>query len=211
MILPKQRYEFTLPPLCYEYDALEPHIDTETVYLHHDKHFQTYTDNLNKALKDHPNLWNYSVEELLTKPRLVPKDEMTNLLNNAGGYYNHDFYFKNLRPSRDGNRPFGALEKVIDVRFGSFEAFKEEFRKQALAVFGSGYLWLVKGNGSIKLLPTKNQDAPITLGYAPLACIDVWEHAYYLKYQNRRADYIDNWFFVANWTMAERLYAGDFR
>lgn len=204
----KPHYEFTLPPLCYDYDALEPHIDAETVYLHHDKHFKAYTDNLNAVLKNYPKLWYYSIDELLTKPKLVSKADQTKLLNNAGGYYNHDFYFKNMRPGQPGNRPFGTLEDAINRRFGSFEAFQKEFKEQALAVFGSGYLWLVKDGSRLKLLPTKNQDTPIALGYTPLVCIDVWEHAYYLKYQNRRAEYIDNWFYLINWSMAEKIYDG---
>lgn len=200
-------YEFTLPPLCYNFDALEPYIDTETVYLHHNKHFQTYTDNLNAVLKKYPKLWRYSLTELLTRPRLLPKDDQTKLINNAGGYYNHDFYFRNLRPGKPGNRPSGALAAAIKATFGGFEPFKDEFTKQALAVFGSGYLWLVKKGGVLSLLPTKNQDAPITYGYTPIACIDVWEHAYYLKYHNRRVEYIQNWFYIVNWAMSECIYA----
>ncbi|HIV03186.1 MAG TPA: superoxide dismutase [Candidatus Aphodoplasma excrementigallinarum] len=207
MNMERAHYEFTLPPLCYDFDALEPYIDTETVYLHHNKHFQTYTDNLNAVLKKYPRLWRYSIEELLTRPKLLPKDDQTKLINNAGGYYNHDFYFRNLRAGKPGNRPSGALAAAIEATFGGFEPFKDEFTKQALAVFGSGYLWLVKSGGRLGLLPTKNQDAPITYGYTPIACIDVWEHAYYLKYHNRRVEYIQNWFYIVNWAMSERMYA----
>lgn len=202
----KQHYRFTLPPLGYEYDALEPYIDEKTVRIHHDAHFKAYTDNLNDALKDYPKLWEYSASELLTRPKSLPKEAQIKILRNAGGYYNHDFYFKNLRPGREDNKAYGRLEMAIGATFGGFDAFKKEFKAHALEVFGSGWLWLVKGGGKIRILPTYNQESPISLGYSPLICIDVWEHAYYLKYQNRRAEYIDNWFYVANWSMAEKLY-----
>lgn len=202
-----QTYPFKLEPLLYSYDALAPYISSETLHFHHDKHLQTYTDNLNKALEAHPELQNKTLEQLLARPKSLPSDVRTPIMRNAGGVYNHIFYFNHMRPATRDNRPSGKLLESIQKESGSFEQFQKEFKEHALAVFGSGWLWLVaNASGKLMLSPSANQDSPITEGYIPIATIDVWEHAYYLDYQNRRTDYIDGWWNLVNWEAAQREY-----
>ena len=202
-----QTYPFELEPLPYAYDALAPAISSQTLHFHHDKHLQTYTDNLNKALEKHPELQNKTLEQLLTGPHLLPSDVRTPIMRNAGGVFNHIFYFNHMRPATKDNRPSGKLLEAIEKESGSFEGFQKEFKEQALAVFGSGWLWLVSNSkGKLMLSATANQDSPITEGYHPIATIDVWEHAYYLDYQNRRAEYIDAWWSLANWEASQREF-----
>ncbi|MEG2291238.1 MAG: superoxide dismutase [Clostridium sp.] len=194
--------KFTLEPLPYAYDALEPYIDKETMTLHHDKHHQAYVDNLNKALEKYPALYNKSLVELLSSPNKIPADVRTAVLNNAGGDYNHNFFWSIMGPNK-GGVPTGDLAKAIDRDFGSFDKFKESFSNAALGRFGSGWAWLLSDkNGKLSIVSTANQDTPIPLNLTPIIAIDVWEHAYYLKYQNRRNEYINNWWNVVNWDNA---------
>lgn len=188
-----EHYPFVNPPLPYAYDALEPCIDQKTMYLHHDRHLQTYVDNLNAALKDYPKLHTLSLEELLACPDHLPSSVQTAVTNNAGGVFNHIFYFSIL-----GQIEYpGNLLGHIFFSFGNFEEFEKNFTDAALSVFGSGYAWLVfDQTGRLKIITTKNQDTPIPLGLYPMLVIDVWEHAYYLKHYNLRADYIKNWFHI---------------
>ena len=199
-------YRFINEPLPYSYKAMEPYIDIQTMYLHHDKHLQTYVDNLNKALSDYPFLQNFTLEQLLSNLESIPLEIREEIKNNAGGVYNHRFYFMGLKnPSK--RRPSGSLEKEIERDFGSYEEFKEEFKEKALAVFGSGYVWLVADlGGDLKIVPTANQDTPLAENLIPILNIDVWEHAYYLKHHNLRKDYIDDCFMVVNWDFAQENY-----
>ena len=194
---------FTLTPLPYSYDALEPCIDTETMKIHHTKHQQAYVDNLNKALTNYPELYKKSVEELLLDLNSLPNDIKQTVINNAGGVYNHEFFWTVM--SKEHNQlPSGNLLNAIDKTFGSYDKFKEEFTKKALSVFGSGWVFLVKdSNDNLSIITTANQDSPISLGYTNILALDVWEHAYYLKHQNKRANYINNWWNVVNWKQAE--------
>lgn len=201
-----QDKQFTLKPLPYPYEALEPYIDKETMMLHHDKHEQAYVDNLNKAIAKHPELFNKSIEELLANLNSIPEDIREDVRNNAGGVYNHDFFWSIMGPEQ-GGKPIGNLAKAIDRDFGSFEKFKEEFDKAGLSRFGSGWAWLLSdNNGKLVVASTPNQDGPIPLKLKPIIASDVWEHAYYLKYQNRRGEYLDNWWNVVNWEEAEKNY-----
>ncbi|MEG0306646.1 MAG: superoxide dismutase [Clostridium sp.] len=198
--------KFTLEPLPYAYDALEPYIDKETMTLHHDKHHQAYVDNLNKALEKYPALYNKSLVELLSSPNKIPADVRTSVLNNAGGDYNHNFFWSIMGPNK-GGVPTGDLATAIDRDFGSFDKFKESFSNAALGRFGSGWAWLLSDkNGKLSIVSTANQDTPIPLNLTPIIAIDVWEHAYYLKYQNRRNEYIENWWNVVNWDNALTNY-----
>ena len=199
-------YRFVNLPLPYSYTAMEPYIDVQTMYLHHDKHLQTYIDNLNKALKDAPRLQRISLEELLFYADELPEELRVPVKNNGGGVYNHRFYFSGL--SNDEGVPSVYLLDAIVRDFGSFESFKDQFKAAALSVFGSGYAWLVAGRGGrLKIITTMNQDTPIPLSVCPILNIDVWEHAYYLKHKNVRADYVDDWFHVVNWKKAAENYA----
>ena len=201
-----EHYPFVNPPLPYAYDALEPYIDTLTMHLHHDRHLQTYVDNLNKALKDYPALHDWSLEELLTNANRLPDAIRTPVRNNAGGVYNHIFYFSGMSPS-DTRHYAGALYDAIVRDFGPTDVFFQKFKDAALSVFGSGYAWLTADeNGKLSIITTANQDTPLTRGLCPVATIDVWEHAYYLKHYNDRVGYIDDWFQVANWERAGELY-----
>lgn len=197
---------FTLPPLPYAYNALEPYIDERTMRIHHDKHHKTYVDNLNKALDQSPQLYNYSLQQLLASPGNLPVDIRRAVLNNGGGHYNHTFFWQSMAPGK-GDRPKGKLYDAIVRDFGSFEQFKEKFTQEALGVFGSGWTWLAKEpSGKLRIVSTANQDTLISSGLQPILVIDVWEHAYYLKHQNMRKDYIEDWFHVINWERAEALY-----
>lgn len=201
----KEYYPFVNDPLPYSYDALEPFIDRETMHLHHDKHLQTYIDKLNALLEKEPELQKLSLEELLTKPTGLPRESAVPILNNAGGVYNHKMYFKGIGPEKISLEGL-ELAKAIKRDFGSREEFENKFKEMALSVFGSGYAWLVYENGKLGIITTPNQDVPLKCGFAPILLIDVWEHAYYLKYQNRRAEYIDNYMKIINWTVADERY-----
>jgi len=202
-----QHYPFELVPLPYAYNALEPYIDELTMRLHHDKHLQTYVNNLNAALESYPELHNWTIEQLLYYSERVPEKIRTAVINNGGGVYNHEFYFANLAPAAKNSAPRGNLLAAISAQFGSLDAFKAAFKAQALAVFGSGYAWLVVNkDGKLEIITTKNQDSVLPLCACPVLGIDVWEHAYYLKHYNVRADYIDDWFKVLNWQSAEQNF-----
>lgn len=198
-------YPFVNLPLPYAYDALEPYIDEKTMHLHHDKHLQTYIDNLNKVLDAHPELQSLSLTELLKYLSRMPADVQQPIRNNGGGVYNHRFYFALLTNPSEGEA-VGHLGEAITRTFGSFQNFKDQFKQAALSVFGSGYAWLVLNNGRLEIMTTANQNTSIELRLGPILAIDVWEHAYYLKHYNVRADYIDDWFKVVNWEQAELNY-----
>lgn len=191
---------FTLPPLPYAADALEPHIDKATMEIHHGKHHNTYVTNLNKALESAPNLQNMSIEELLANNcSAVPDAIRTAVRNNGGGHVNHSMFWKILGPNAGGT-PSGNISDAINSTFGSFDNFKEKFAAAATGRFGSGWAWLVAdAAGKLEITSTANQDSPIMEGKFPVMGLDVWEHAYYLKYQNRRPDYIAAWWNVVNW------------
>ena len=189
---------FTLPPLPYAYDALEPYIDARTMEIHHDKHHAAYVANLNKAVAEFPEVAKMSVEAMLKDLNAIPEKIRTAVRNNGGGHFNHSLFWQMLK--KDGGEPTGDLAKAVDSAFGNFSAFKENFSKAAAGQFGSGWAWLVIGaNKQLSIEPTPNQDSPISQGRRPLLGIDVWEHAYYLKYQNRRPEYVANFFHVINW------------
>ncbi len=189
---------FQLTPLPYGYDALEPFIDTTTMQIHHDKHHAAYVTNLNAAIEKHPELASKSVEALLSDLNAVPEDIRTAVRNHGGGTWNHDLFWKVMAP-KAGGEPKGDLAKAIESAFGNFANFKTEFEKAANTRFGSGWAWLVKKGKALSIVSTANQDNPMSDGATPLLAIDVWEHAYYLKYQNRRAEYVTNWWNVVNW------------
>ncbi|WP_017651914.1 superoxide dismutase [Fortiea contorta] len=188
-----------LPPLPYPYEALEPHIDAKTMQFHHDKHHAAYIKNLNAALDKHPELKNRSVEELLRKLDRVPEDIRKTVRNNGGGHVNHTMFWEIMKPN-GGGEPTGEIANAINQNFGSFAAFKKQFNEAGASRFGSGWVWLVRNkNGKLEVTSTANQDSPLTEGKYPILGNDVWEHAYYLNYQNRRADYLDAWWNVVNW------------
>lgn len=201
-----EHYPFVNPPLPYAYNALEPFIDTKTMHLHHDRHLQTYVDNLNNALENYPALQSWSLEQLITNTNEIPAEIQTAVRNNGGGVYNHIFYFNGLTPYGT-NTSAGALYRAIVNDFGSTDQFFNEFRNQALSVFGSGYAWLVvNSDGRLQIVTSPNQDTPLAQGFCPVLTIDVWEHAYYLKHYNERVNYINDWFQVINWVRTETLY-----
>lgn len=203
-----QHYPFTNPSLPYAYQALEPYIDGKTMMLHHDRHLQTYVDNLNKALAPYPAYHGWSVEQLIFNLASLPEGIRTDVRNNGGGVFNHIFFFTNLSPSAN-QTPSGALGNAINSQFGSTEAFQKKMKEAGLSIFGSGYAWLVvTATGALAIVTTRNQDTPLPNGLCPVLNLDVWEHAYYLKHYNVRADYIDDWFRVINWELAgERYFA----
>lgn len=196
---------YELPQLPYAYDALEPHIDKETMNIHHTKHHNAYVTNLNNALAGHDDLLNKSIEELIANLDAVPEAVRTAVRNNGGGHANHSLFWE-LLSADGGGSPTGALAEAIDAKFGSFDAFKEEFAKAATTRFGSGWAWLSVSNGEIEVSSTPNQDSPIMEGKTPLLGLDVWEHAYYLNYQNRRPDYIGAFWNVVNWNEVSKRY-----
>lgn len=197
---------FQMLALPYAYDALEPHIDAKTVELHYSKHHQTYLNNLNGALEKHSELGNLTIEQLLSDLNRVPEDVRTVVRNNGGGYYNHNIYWAIMGPNQ-GGEPRGRLGEAIRSAFGSFDALKEQVEKAGMGRFGSGWAWLSKKqDGSLTVHSTPNQDTPLAEGMVPVIGVDVWEHAYYLKYQNRRAEYLSNWWNLVNWEEAERRY-----
>ena len=196
---------FTLPPLPYAYDALEPYVDARTMQIHHDKHHAAYVANLNKAVAGFPEVGSQPVEDLLKNLNAVPEKIRTAVRNQGGGHYNHSLFWQMLK--KDGGDPKGALAAAIDQRFGSFSSFKEEWTKAAIGQFGSGWAWLVvDGDKNLSIEPTANQDSPVSQGKQPVLGIDVWEHAYYLKYQNRRPEYVAAFFQVINWDFVSERY-----
>ncbi len=197
---------FELPSLNYKYNALEPHIDARTMEIHHTKHHATYINNLNTALESYPDLQDKTIEELLSDIAIVHEDIRQTVINNGGGHANHSLFWKILAPN-SSLEPVGTLVKEINNQFGSFEGFKEDFKKEALGRFGSGWTWLVVDeNNKLQIISTANQDNPLMESLTPLLGLDVWEHAYYLNYQNRRADYIDAWWNVINWDQVEENF-----
>lgn len=195
---------YELPQLPYAYDALEPHIDKETMNIHHTKHHNTYVTNLNKAVEG-SELANKPVEELIADLDSVPESIRTAVRNNGGGHANHSLFWKLLSP-QGGGEPSGDLKDAIESKFGSFEKFKEEFEAAGAGRFGSGWAWLIVNNGELEITSTPNQDSPIMEGKKPILGLDVWEHAYYLKYQNRRPDYMKAFWNVVNWNEVQKLY-----
>lgn len=205
-MLNAETYPFIMRPLPYEYDALMPVIDEETMHFHHDKHYKTYVDNLNSALADYPELQNKSLTELLTHTEKLPTQIRTAVRNNGGGVYNHELYFESMKGPA-GQEPEGMLAEAIDRDFGSFRQWKEQMSRAAVSNFGSGWAWLVADKeGRLSILQTANQDVPSLQDFTPILLIDNWEHAYYLQYQNRRADYVDSWFGLINWRRAAMRY-----
>jgi Fe-Mn family superoxide dismutase len=187
-----------LPSLPYDFAALEPHIDAQTMQIHHGKHHAAYVNNLNAALEKHPNLGDKTVEDLVKNLSAVPEDIRTAVRNNAGGHINHTMFWQIMGPGK-GGAPTGAIAAAITSTFGSFDAFKEQMNKAGVGRFGSGWAWLVESGGKLAIESTANQDSPLMEGKKPILGIDVWEHAYYLKYQNRRPDYLAAWWNVVNW------------
>jgi superoxide dismutase, Fe-Mn family len=196
---------FELPQLPYAYEALEPHIDKETMNIHHSKHHNAYVTNLNNALAGNEELLSKSVEEVIANLDAVPESARTAVRNNGGGHANHTLFWQILSPN-GGGAPSGELADAINNKFGSFESFKEEFAKAATTRFGSGWAWLAVNNGELEVTSTANQDSPIMEGKTPILGLDVWEHAYYLKFQNRRPDYISTFWNVVNWEEVSNRY-----
>ena len=195
---------YQLPKLDYPFDALEPFIDKATMEVHYGKHHQTYVNNLNEALSDRPQLQNKDVEELLKNQLSIPEDIKTKIINNGGGHYNHSLYWKFMSPNK--SLPKGGFLDTLKNTFGGLDTFKEKFSNNGLGQFGSGWGWLVISSGKLEILGTSNQNSPISENKIPILGIDVWEHAYYLKYQNRRSDYIQAWWNVVNWDFVAKLY-----
>lgn len=197
---------FSLPALPYPPDALEPHIDKMTMEIHHGKHHGAYVNNLNKALESAPDLAGKSIEELLANNlAIVPENIRTAVRNNGGGHANHSMFWTIMAP-KSGGKPTGGLSDAISATFGSFDSFKEKFNAAAISRFGSGWAWLVKDGNKVDILSTANQDSPIMEGKFPVMGLDVWEHAYYLKYQNHRAEYVEAWWNVLNWKEIEKRF-----
>jgi Fe-Mn family superoxide dismutase len=197
---------YELPPLPYSFDALEPYIDAMTMEIHHDKHHAAYVNNLNKALEQAPDLANQPIEDLLRNMSKVPESIRTAVQNNGGGHANHSMFWEIMGPN-GGGAPTGALADAINAAFGSVDALKEKINANGAARFGSGWSWLVWNNGKLEALSTANQDSPLMNGMTPILGVDVWEHAYYLKYQNKRADYLKAWWDVVNWAAVARRFA----
>ncbi len=190
--------KFELPPLPYDFAALEPHIDAKTMEIHHDKHHGTYVTNLNNALEKHADLQSKSAEDLIKNLKSLPEDIQTAVRNNGGGHVNHSMFWEIMSP-KGGGEPTGALADAIKKTFGDFATFKTQFQDAGAKRFGSGWAWLVKDGSAVKIISTANQDSPLMDGLTPIFGVDVWEHAYYLKYQNRRAEYLAAWWNVVNW------------
>ena len=198
---------YELPPLPYPFNALEPHIDAKTMEIHHDKHHQAYITNANNALKDHPDLAAKPVDELIANLSQVPESIRTVVRNNAGGHSNHSFFWQIMAPNA-GGAPKGKLAEAITATFGSVDAFKEKLQAAGASRFGSGWAWLVVNKeGKLEITSTPNQDSPIMEGLKPVIGVDVWEHSYYLLYQNRRPDYLKAWWNVVNWDQAEKNFS----
>ena len=196
---------FTLPDLPYDYDALAPYISPDIQHLHHSKHHQTYVDKLNAAIEKYPEWKDKTIEDIIISLDTVPEDIRTAVRNNGGGHYNHSLFWQMMAPHK-GQEPNGTLLDKMQHAFGDMKTFKEQFTGGATAVFGSGWQWLVVDNGELSLMSTPNQDSPLTQGKIPLLGLDVWEHAYYLQYYNKRPDYVEAWWNVVNWDdVAKRL------
>jgi Fe-Mn family superoxide dismutase len=212
LAVPSAKTELTanpaqLPPLPYDYGALEPYIDSQTMRLHHDIHHKTYVDKLNQALQKTPDLQSRSVEALLRDLNSIPENIRTQVRNNGGGHLNHTLFWQIMAPNA-GDKPTGLLAKAIDDTFGSFDSFKQQFNQAGSDRFGSGWVWLVRTpQGQLQIKTTQNQDNPIAEGLYPILGNDIWEHAYYLKYQNRRPEYLSNWWNVVNWPEVELRFA----
>lgn len=199
-------YPFVVRPLPYEYDALTPVLDEETLCFHHDKHYKTYVDNLNNILADYPELQQKSLKELLIGLEELPVAARTGIRNNGGGVFNHELYFDSMK-SPAGQEPVGELAEAINRDFGSYKQWQEQMKQAAVSKFGSGWAWLLADkSGKLSIMQTANQDVPDLVEYTPIFLVDVWEHAYYLQYQNRRADYVDGWFSLINWRKAQKRY-----
>ena len=197
---------FELPKLDYEYSALEPHIDARTMEIHHTKHHAAYVTNLNKALEGHEELQNKTIEEILSDIAIVPEDIRQAVINNGGGHANHSMFWKLMSPN-GGGEPLGKLAEEINNQFGGIEGFKTDFAKAATSRFGSGWAWLVVDeNGKLQIISTANQDSPLMQSLTPILGLDVWEHAYYLSYQNQRPDYVTAWWNIVNWKQAEENF-----
>jgi Fe-Mn family superoxide dismutase len=197
---------FTVPPLPYAFDALEPYIDKQTMEIHHDKHHGAYVTNLNKALESAPDLQNKTIEELLANNcSIVPENIRTAVRNNGGGHINHSMFWQIMAP-KAGGTPSGNVAQAITSAFGGFDQFKEKFNAAGTGRFGSGWAWLVKTGGKVDIVSTPNQDSPVMEGKLPVMGVDVWEHAYYLKYQNRRPEYLAAWWNVVNWPEIEKRF-----
>jgi Fe-Mn family superoxide dismutase len=197
---------YTLPPLPYAYDALEPYFDAETMHLHHDKHHQSYVDKLNAAVVGHPDLASRTVYDLVSNLDAMPMNLLAAIQNQGGGHANHSFFWTTL--GKGGSGPTGELAKAIDTKFGSFSSFQEKLTAAATGVFGSGWAWLVVlPGGGLEIETTPNQNSPLTVGHKPVLGIDVWEHAYYLKYKNKRPDYVKAYFSVVNWDAVSAGFA----
>ena len=196
---------FALPKLDYDYDELEPYIDGRTLEIHHGKHHATYVNNLNKALEGHKELQSRPLEYLLGNLSALPDDIQTPVRNNGGGHYSHSLFWESMTP-KGGGEPTGDIAKAIDYYFKSFDQFKDQLSQAAISRFGSGYGWLVLEGDQLAVMSTPNQDTPIMVGRTPLLVIDVWEHAYYLKYQNRRPEFVSNWWNTVNWDIVNERY-----
>ncbi|HLN30372.1 MAG TPA: superoxide dismutase [Gemmataceae bacterium] len=197
---------YTLPPLPYPADALEPHIDKTTMEIHHGRHHKAYVDNVNKALEGQASLQNLPIEQLLRQINQVPENIRQSVINNGGGHANHSMFWEIMGP-KAGGKPSGPLGDDINKTFGDFAAFQQQIKTAAVGRFGSGWAWLVFENGKLQVLSTPNQDSPYMKGQSPILGVDVWEHAYYLKYQNKRPDYVDAWWNVVNWNAVGERYA----
>lgn len=196
---------YKVPDLPYDYNALEPHIDEQTMKLHHDKHHAAYVEKTNKALEDHPDLADKSIEQLMKDLDQVPEDIRTTVRNNGGGHANHSLFWTVMSPN-GGGEPEGELKEAIESKFGSFDKFKEQFSSTAAGRFGSGWAWLVVNDGELEVMDTLNQDSPLSIGRTPILGLDVWEHSYYLKYQNKRPEYIKAFWNVVNWDEVAKRY-----
>jgi Fe-Mn family superoxide dismutase len=199
-------YPFKLPDLPYAFDALEPHIDAKTMEIHHDKHHAAYTNKLNEALEKHTELQSRSIEDLLRSLDSVPDDIRTTVRNNGGGFTNHALFWQIMGPNA-GGQPGGTLGSAIQQAFGSFDEFKKKVSDAGAGQFGSGWAWLVVNGGKLEVYSLPNQDSPYMKGHTPILGVDVWEHAYYLKYQNRRPDYLQAWWNTVNWQEVEKRFA----
>lgn len=199
-------YPFVVKPLPYEYDALTPVLDANTMHFHHDRHYKAYVDQLNSILADYPQLQKMSLYELLSEPEKLPAAAQIPILNQGGGVYNHELYFDGMK-SPAGQEPSGSLMEALERDFGSYAQWKEKMKQAAVSKFGSGWAWLLAdANGILRIHQSANQDVPDLKIDTPILLVDVWEHAYYLQYQNRRAEYVDGWFSLINWKKAGRRY-----
>jgi Fe-Mn family superoxide dismutase len=199
---------FEVPPLPYPFDALEPYIDAQTMEIHHDRHHGAYVTNLNAAIEKHPELAGKTIEELLGSIQSVPEDIRTAVRNHGGGHHNHSLFWEIMGPGA-GGQPTGSLASAIDSAFGGFDAFKDQLSKAAIGQFGSGWGWLVQdSSGKLAIKPMPNQDSPLMEGLTPIMGVDVWEHAYYLKYQNKRPDYVAAWWNTVNWQAVASRFKG---